>query len=63
VNILKILHAENEENQVLENKKCLGALFWQNWVNKKIVKFRARSRPDHMHYFNENVQQKIAKTG
>jgi hypothetical protein len=34
--IPKILPAENAEEPV-ENKKWLEAIFWQNWVNEKIV--------------------------
>jgi hypothetical protein len=44
VNIPKKLHVKNKEDPV-ENKKLLGAMFWQNWVNEKMVKFRPLPRP------------------
>jgi hypothetical protein len=34
----QILHAENEEDPV-ENKKWLGAMFWRNLVSEKMVEF------------------------
>jgi hypothetical protein len=52
---LKILHAKNGKDP-LENKKCLGAMFWPNWVNEKMVKFRQLSRPVIVRY-----SQKIAR--
>jgi hypothetical protein len=51
VNIPKILHVRNEEDPV-ENKKWLGAMFWQNWVNEKMVKFRPLPRPVDVRYFH-----------
>jgi hypothetical protein len=44
VNSPKILHVKNEEDPV-ENKKWLGAMFWQNWVNERMAKFRPLTRP------------------
>jgi hypothetical protein len=61
VNIPKILHVKNEEDPV-ENKKWLGAMFWQNWVNEKMVKFRPLSRPVDVRYSHISVHEKIAIT-
>jgi hypothetical protein len=54
VNIPKILHVKNEGDPV-ENKKWLGAMFWQNWVNEKMVKFRPLPRPVDVPYFHISV--------
>jgi hypothetical protein len=54
VNIPKILHVKNEEDPV-ENKKWLGAMFWQNWVNEKMAKFRPLPRPVEVRYVHISV--------
>jgi hypothetical protein len=40
----------------LKTKIWLEAMFWQNWVNEKMVKFRPLSRPNHVRYFHAYVQ-------
>jgi hypothetical protein len=45
----------------LKTKKWLGAMFWQNWVNEKVVKFRPLSRPEHVRYFHAYVYLKKKK--
>jgi hypothetical protein len=39
----------------LKTKKWLGAMFWQNWVNEKLVKFRPLSRPVDVCYSHISV--------
>jgi hypothetical protein len=50
VNIPKILYTKNEEDPVENKKKWVGAMFWKNWVNEKMVKFRSLSRSDKIMY-------------
>jgi hypothetical protein len=45
---------KNEEDP-FENKKWLGAMFWQNLVNEKMVKFWPHPRPVDMRFFHRSV--------
>jgi hypothetical protein len=38
-----------------KNIKWFGAMFWQNWVDEKMVKFRQLSKIDHVCYLYASV--------
>jgi hypothetical protein len=59
VNIPKILHAQKK---IRLKKKWLGAMFWQNWVHAKMVKFRPLSISVAVRYSHVSVHKKVGRT-